>query len=124
LLPIGLGLSSISAAFLLADLPIVAAALVATALSLGYDMTQPMLAGIVTTLGGKRPGQAMGLNVFTLFVGFGLGSLVFGEILRFGFSSALSVFAALEFAVAGCSILLFRSEMPRNHETPVELVNS
>jgi len=116
LLPIGLGLSSISAAFLLADLPIVAAALVATALSLGYDMTQPMLAGIVTTLGGKRPGQAMGLNVFTLFVGFGLGSLVFGEILRFGFSSALSVFAALEFAVAGCSILLFRSEMPRNHE--------
>jgi len=72
LLPIGLGLSSISAAFLLADLPIVAAALVATALSLGYDMTQPMLAGIVTTLGGKRPGQAMGLNVFTLLSASGL----------------------------------------------------
>jgi hypothetical protein len=35
-------------------------------LSLGYDMTQPLLAGVVTSLGGRRPGQAMGLNVFTL----------------------------------------------------------
>ena len=31
----------------------------------------------------------MGLNVFfTLFVGFGLASLVFGEALRFGFAAA------------------------------------
>jgi hypothetical protein len=44
----------------------------AVALSLGYDMTQPLFGGIITALGGKRAGQAMGLNVFTLFVGFGL----------------------------------------------------
>jgi hypothetical protein len=42
---------------------------VAMVLSLGYDMTQPLFAGIVTSLGGERPGQAMRLNVFTLFVG-------------------------------------------------------
>jgi hypothetical protein len=46
----------------------------ATTLSLGYDVTQPLFAGIVTSLGGNRPGQAMGVNVFALFVGFGLGS--------------------------------------------------
>jgi hypothetical protein len=42
---------------------------VAVILSLGYDMTQPLFGGIITALGGKRAGQAMGLNSFTLFVG-------------------------------------------------------
>jgi len=35
-------------------------------------------------LGGKRVGQAIGLNAFTLFVGFGFGSLTFGGLLRSG----------------------------------------
>lgn len=52
-------------------------------LSLGYDLTQPLLAGIVTQLPGSR-GQAMGFNVFTLFIGFGRGSLLFQELLRLG----------------------------------------
>jgi len=81
-------------------------------LSLGYDMTQPLFAGIVTSLGGKRPGQAMGLNVFTLFVGFGLGSLIFGEVLRFGFGTALGVFAAAQALATIASVGLFRSEVP------------
>jgi hypothetical protein len=66
---------------------IVLAPVVALLLSLGYDMTQPLFAGIVTSLGGKRPGQAMGLNVLSLFVEFGLDSLVFGVLLRFGFGA-------------------------------------
>ncbi len=77
-------------------------------------MTQPLFAGIVTSLGGKRPGQAMGLNVFTLFIGFGLGSLVFGEVLRLGFTAALSTFALVEFMLAALSLTLFRSEIPRH----------
>lgn len=112
LLPIGLALSTLAAAVLLADFPPMFAPVVAMVLSLGYDMTQPLFAGIVTSLGGKRPGQAMGLNVFTLFVGFGLGSLLFGEVLRFGFGAALGTFAAMELTVALCSLWLFRSEMP------------
>jgi len=39
-------------------------------------MTQPLLAGIVTSLDPKRGAQAMGLNVFTLFTGFGVGSFL------------------------------------------------
>ena len=83
-----------------------------TVLSLGYDMTQPLLAGIVTALGGQRPGQAMGLNVCLLFTGFGLGSLLFGGLLRFGFGTTLALFAAAELALAAGAVRLFRSETP------------
>jgi hypothetical protein len=81
-------------------------------LSLGYDMTQPLFGGIITSLGGKRAGQAMGLNVFTLFVGFGMGSLIFGELLRFDFAIAFGLFAAVELAVGLLSFALFRAEAP------------
>ena len=114
LLPIGLGLSAVAAALLILGFPMILAPVVAMVLSLGYDMTQPLFAGIVTSLGGKRPGQAMGLNVFTLFVGFGLGSLIFGEVLRFGFDAALGLFMAVELTVALLSLRLFRSELPRS----------
>ncbi len=112
LLPVGLALSTLAAAVLILGFPMILAPVVAMILSLGYDMTQPLFAGIVTALGGKRPGQAMGLNVFTLFVGFGIGSLVFGEVLRFGFAAALALFASVELTAALLSLRLFRSEMP------------
>ena len=86
-------------------------------LSLGYDMTQPLFAGIVTSLGGKRAGQAMGLNVFMLFIGFGLGSLIFGELLRYSFAAALGVFAVVEMTLALLSLALFRSEVPSARPT-------
>jgi predicted MFS family arabinose efflux permease len=112
LLPIGLGLSALAAALLIIGFPVILAPVVAMLLSLGYDMTQPLFAGIVTSLGGKRPGQAMGLNVFTLFVGFGLGSLIFGEMLRFGFETALGTFMTVESIIALVSLRVFRSEVP------------
>ena len=112
LIPIGLILSALAAALLMLDFPILFAPLVAMILSLGYDMTQPLFAGIVTSLGGKRAGQAMGLNVFTLFVGFGLGSLFFGWLLQFDFETALGVFAVVELGLALASFALFRSEKP------------
>lgn len=118
LLPIGLGLSALSAALLLVDFPVMLTPVVAMLLSLGYDMTQPLLAGIVTSLGGKRPGQAMGLNVFTLFVGFGLGSLIFGALLPFGFGIALGAFSAVELAAALGTLRLFRSEIPSGEPEP------
>ena len=111
LIPIGLILSALAAAVLMLDFPITLAPVIATVLSLGYDMTQPLFGGIVASLGGKRAGQAMGLNVFTLFVGFGLGSLIFGELLRFGFGLAFGLFAAIELFLALLSFALFRSEV-------------
>ena len=83
---------------------VLAAAVAVTVLSLGYDMTQPLLAGVVTALGGQRPGQAMGLNVCLLFTGFGLGSLLFGGLLRFGFWSTLALWGI----AVGALVLAFR----------------
>lgn len=95
---------------LVPDVPLVLAVLAVTVLSLGYDMTQRLLAGIVTALGGRRGGQAMGLNVFALFIGFGLGSLLFGEALRLDFGPALAIFASLEVTAALVAIPLFGGE--------------
>jgi predicted MFS family arabinose efflux permease len=109
---VGLAISGLAAIVLLTGFPAGFAPLVAMGLSLGYDMTQPLFGGIVTSLGGQRPGQAMGLNVFMLFVGFGLGSLIFGALLQYGFGPALMAFAAIELAAAALSVKLFRTELP------------
>lgn len=119
LIPVGLAIGGISAALLALDLPVIAAAVIVTTLSLGYDMTQPLLAGIVTDLSPKR-GLAMGLNVFTLFTGFGLGSLVFSGFLRLGLSTAYVSFGVAALLAGVLAIRLFRSEgRPQaNTETP------
>lgn len=111
LIPSGLAIGGMAAVALMPQAPLVVAALAVTVLSLGYDMTQPLLAGVVTALGGKRGGQAMGLNVFTLFTGFGIGSLLFGEALNLGFGVALAVFASIQLIAAIVAFTLFRSEM-------------
>jgi predicted MFS family arabinose efflux permease len=112
LLPIGLAVSTVAGAALMLGIPVILAPVLAMVLSLGYDMSQPLFGGIVTSLGGKRAGQAMGLNVFTLFVGFGLGSLAFGALLQFGFKTAFGLFTIVELAIALLSFVLFRSEVP------------
>jgi predicted MFS family arabinose efflux permease len=81
-------------------------------------MTQPLLAGIITTLGGpQRGGQAMGLNVFTLFTGFGLGSLLFGAALSLGFGPAFAIFSAVQLGAAVVAVPVFRAETARRSQT-------
>ena len=110
LLPLGLVIAAFSVAALMFDLPLLAAALAVTLLSLGYDMTQPLLAGIVTQLGGKRAGQAMGLNVFILFTGFGVGSMLFGAVLPLGFGAAFAIFSSVQMLFGLAALFLFRGE--------------
>jgi predicted MFS family arabinose efflux permease len=113
LIPIGLAVAALSAAILIPSVPLLPAALAVTTLSLGYDMTQPLLAGIVTSLDPKRGGQAMGLNVFALFTGFGLGSFVFGAALNAGFGPALAIFSGVQMVAAGAAVALFSRETSR-----------
>lgn len=115
LIPAGVGLAAVSAALLIPRQPLAFVAIMVTLLSLGYDMTQPLLAGIVTSLEPKRAGQAMGLNVFALFTGFGLGSFLFGWALQLGFESALVIFAAVQTVAALIAIVMFRSEQFARH---------
>jgi predicted MFS family arabinose efflux permease len=114
ILPAGLAVGAAGAAALIPDLGVIPAAVAVLVVSLGYDLTQPLLAGIVTAVGGpQRAGQAMGLNVFVLFTGFGLGAFIFGEVLTVGFSGALAIFAAGEAILALFGLWLFRTEQPR-----------
>ena len=110
LIPAGLAIAAIAVAVLIPKIPLLMAPVAAATLSLGYDMTQPLLAGIVTDLDRKRVGQAMGLNVFALFVGFGLGSLLFGEALRLGYGIALAIFGGVQLLAALIAIPFFRFE--------------
>jgi predicted MFS family arabinose efflux permease len=122
LIPIGLILSALAAIGLALDVPVVLVPITAIILSLGYDMTQPLFGGIVTALGGKRAGQAMGLNVFMLFFGFGIGSLAFGKLMEFGFTAAFAVFATIELIIALLSFRLFRSETPSREISQARVV--
>lgn len=110
LLPAGVGLAAVSGALLIPHHSLAFAAIVVTLLSLGYDMTQPLPAGIVTSIDPDHGGQAMGLNVFALFTGFGLGSLLFGWALQLGFESAFAIFAAVQLVAALIGVVMFRSE--------------
>ena len=124
LVPAGLGVASSAAAALILKIPLLMAPVAAATLSLGYDMTQPLLAGIVTDLDRKRVGQAMGLNVFALFVGFGLGSLLFGEALRLGFGVALAIFSAVQMVAGLAAMRLFCLETAVKSATGGGLVQS
>ncbi len=66
--------------------------------------------GAATLVLDPNKGQAMGLNVFTLFTGFGLGSLLFSGALRLGLGRALVIFGTAAFLAAALAVPLFRAE--------------
>lgn len=110
LIPTGIVISGLSALTFALDIPLITMNLVVAILSLGYDMTQPLLAGIVTNLHPNR-GVAMGINVFMLFVGFGLGSLFFSGILQWGIMTAFIVFGIAALFAALIAFQLFKIEV-------------
>ncbi|GAB3671585.1 MFS transporter [Saccharopolyspora sp. ID03-671] len=113
IIPAGLALGAACALLLATPLPLLAVQASIVVMSLGYDMTQPPLGGIVTDLAGNR-GLAMGLNVFTLFTGMGIGSFAFqAALLPAGFPVALTVFGVAAAAAAAAAVPLFRHEQPR-----------
>jgi hypothetical protein len=58
----------------------------------------------------------MGLNVFTLFTGFGLGSLLFGAALSLGFDTTLVMFSAVQLGAAVVAVPVFRAETARRSQ--------
>lgn len=109
LIPLGLAVGALAAFLLVPDLPVLVPAVTVGVLSIGYDLTQPLLAGIGTQLSPNR-GQAMGVNVFTLFIGFGLGSLVFQALLVASYTTALVVFGVAASIAALLGLQVFATE--------------
>lgn len=111
IIPVGVALTGVCALLLAVPLPLVAVQLAIITLSLGFDLTQPLLAGIVTDLRGNRA-QAVGLMAFTLFTGFGLGSLLFQWAMTWGFGAALPMFGVAALLAAAVARVVFRGERP------------
>lgn len=116
IIPAGLVVGGLAVLGLALTIPVLGAALLVTVLSVGFDMTQPLFAGIVTDLT-EKTGLAMGLNVFALFVGFGVGSLVFSGALQFGLGVALVLFGSAAMVGALAAVPLFRDEVRAASET-------
>lgn len=113
LVPAGLVMAALAGIAMIFEIPAVGTTIAVIILSLGYDLTQPLFVGIVTDLGDDNNlGQTMGLKVFTLFTGFGVGSLIFGELLRFGFAPSLAIFGGIQLLVGAIAVPLFWQEVP------------
>jgi MFS family permease len=110
IIPVGIFVAAVSAVALIPRSPFILRPIIIAALSLGYDMSHPLLTGIITSVNPARRGLAMGMNAFVLFSGFGLGTLIFEVILRSGFTIALAVFAAAQLCIGILAIPLFSGE--------------
>lgn len=109
IIPAGVALTGLCALVLALPLQLVAVQAAVILLSLGFDLTHPQLAAITTDLGGGR-GQSVALMAFSLFSGFGIGSLVFQAALAYGFGVALVGFGTGALLAATAAVRLFRSE--------------
>jgi predicted MFS family arabinose efflux permease len=104
----GLTLAGLCALALTTSLPVLGATLVITALSFGLDLSHPLFSGIVSALDPVRIAQAMALNTFAIFVGFGVGSMAFGALyVSSGMVAALVTFGIAQLSIAAASLFLF-----------------
>ena len=100
----GLLLAACCALTLTAPLPVLGATAVTTALSAGFDLSHPLFSGMISSLDPVRTAQAMALNTFGVFVGFGLGSMLFGALYAaMGMTFALTAFGSFQLVLAALS---------------------
>lgn len=111
IIPIGLIIGAATVMTLALKVPLIGAGIAVAVLSLGYDMTQPLFAGMISRLGSNAVrGQAMGLGACMLFLGYGAGSIVFQLLLTSGLDHALIIFSLLELSLTIASIKLFKNQ--------------
>ncbi|HWV71838.1 MAG TPA: MFS transporter [Pseudosphingobacterium sp.] len=109
IIPLGLFLGAGTVLLLSQHFSLVASCVLVALLSLGFDLSHPLFAAIVTTFSSKK-GAAIGLFAFFLFSGYGLGSLVLSLIVNIGLDRAFQLFGIGILVAAVCSIFVFRKE--------------
>jgi predicted MFS family arabinose efflux permease len=110
IIPLGILIGALAGAAFIPRTPLLWPVAISAVLSLGYDMSHLLLAGISTSLNPSRRGLAMGMNSFSLFSGFGLGALAFEPLLKYGFGTALAVFAFAQLCLAIAAVPLLGDE--------------
>lgn len=109
IIPIGICLSALSAFLLGMNYALSFSCILIATLSLGFDMTHPLFAAIITTLSPQK-GVAIGLFAFVMFMGYGLGSLVISLIINFGLNESFKLFGLIAALGAILSIFTFKKE--------------
>ncbi len=80
------------------------------AVSLGLQLTYPLLAGLASEFAPQARGRALGLNTFSMFMGVGGGSLLVGALLPLGYGAAFGAVALLAGVGALAALRRLRSE--------------
>jgi predicted MFS family arabinose efflux permease len=109
IIPFGLLLGAFSVLILALQVPVWMAAIVVTTLSLGYDMTQPLFAGMVTMVGNEQTrGLAVGLSACILFLGYGTGAFVFQTLNTGSSDLPFAVFGSFELLIGILAFGIFK----------------
>lgn len=109
IIPAGILVGALSAIALGMNYTLAASCFFIGTLSLGFDLTQPLYAAIITTLSPKK-GAATGLFAFFLFMGYGSGSLIFSLMVNMGLNQTFLLFGAAAIVVAGIATICFKNE--------------
>jgi len=109
IIPIGITVGAISTLLLAMQYPLLVSCFLIATLSFAFDMTHPLFAAIITTLS-EHKGIAIGLFAFVMFMGYGLGSLVFSLIINLGINESFKVFGFCAVLGAILSFFAFRNE--------------
>ncbi|MFC4197092.1 MFS transporter [Pedobacter jamesrossensis] len=108
---IGLFILTLSMVVILLDVPIWMTLLALGLLSVGYNITQPLFFGIVGKLGNTRGDQRdIQLGLCALFIGYGLGPLIFGFLLKYGNLSTVLFLMLLTTLLAIIASRIFEHE--------------
>lgn len=109
IIPIGILVGALSAILLSMNYSLAASCIFIVTLSFGFDLTHPLFAAIITTLSPKK-GAATGLFAFFLFMGYGLGSLVFSLIISMGLNQTFRLFGVAAVVAAAVAVSNFKTE--------------
>lgn len=109
IIPAGIMVGALSAILLSINYSLIFSCFCIATLSLGFDLTQPLYAAIITTISPKK-GAATGLFAFFLFMGYGLGSLIFSLIVGIGLNATFMLFGSVAVTVAIIALRAFRNE--------------
>ncbi|QIH37116.1 MFS transporter [Sphingobacterium sp. DR205] len=109
IIPIGITIGAISVLLLSMHYSLLVSCLLIATLSLAFDMTHPLFAAIITTLS-EHKGVAIGLFAFVMFMGYGLGSLIFSLIINLGINESFQIYGLCAAVGAIASFFSFKSE--------------
>ncbi len=109
IIPIGIFVGSLAVLLLSRNFGLAASCSLVTLLSLGFDLSHPLFAAIITTFSTNR-GAATGLFAFFLFLGYGLGSLVLSLIVNTGLEKAFQLYGMCALIAGLGAVFVFRKE--------------